>query len=97
MTSGVLKMLECRANISPALIAARAGAAAGNQTTDRLGDVNKAAPDAEMIHFGDSFDIASGFDAKLHDKWTTASGRLRSFRIMIFSSLKVRFTLESGH
>jgi hypothetical protein len=44
MTSGVLKMLECRANISPALIAARAGAAAGNQTTDRLGDVNKAAP-----------------------------------------------------
>jgi hypothetical protein len=75
MTSGVLKMLECRANISPALIAARTGAAAGNQTTDRLGDVNKAAPDAEMIHFGDSFDIASGFDAKLHDKWTTAIGR----------------------
>ena len=68
MTSGVLKMLECRANISPALIAAPDSAAAGNQTTDRLGDVNKAAPDAEMIHFGDSFDIASGFDAKVDDR-----------------------------
>lgn len=73
MTSGVLKMLECRANISPALIAARAGAAAGNQTTDRLGDVNKAAPDAEMIHFGDSFDIASAlsrsFCGPIRTRW----------------------------
>ena len=67
MTHGVLKMLECRANISPALNVAQANAAAGNQTNERLGDVNKAAPDAETIHFGDSFVIASGFGAKLHD------------------------------